>query len=154
MIQRSQRLGCGAKLCCCDYQNRIVSHVSSSVPKRQLPTYLSIDEMIRTRGSQQNSEEALRCQVIAIPDFAEQDWFAAISPIKLTAVSKDVSSNHSNTSGTALSRRSIGPRFKSRNGPAQRKPTKNARAYGSPNWVNGPWLCPQDPTPPFYVPKT
>ena len=89
----------------------MVSHVSSSVPKRQLPTYLSIDEMIRTRGSQQNSEEALRCQVIAIPDFAEQDWFAAISPIKLTAVSKDVSSNHSNTSGTALSRRSIGPRF-------------------------------------------
>ena len=36
---------------------------------------------------------------------------APISPIKLTAVSKDVSSNHSNTSGTALSRRSIGPRF-------------------------------------------
>ena len=66
----------------------MVSHVSSSVPKRQLPTYLSIDEMIRTRGSQQNSEEALRCQVIAIPDFAEQDWFAVISPIKITAVSK------------------------------------------------------------------
>ena len=89
----------------------MVSHVSSSVPKRQLPTYLSIDEMIRTRGSQQNSGEPLRCQVIAIPAFAEQDWLAAISPIKLTAVSKDASSNHSNTSDTALSRRSIGSRF-------------------------------------------
>ena len=116
----------------------MVSHVSSSVPKRQLPTYLSIDEMIRTRGSQQNSREALRCQVIAIPDFAEQD----ISPIKLTAVSKDVSSNHSNTSGTALSNRPSCPRFEPRDGPAQQTSTKNARVCVSPNWVNGPYATP------------
>ena len=52
---------------------------------------------------------------------------APISPIKLTAVSKDVSSNHSNTSGTALSRRSRGPRFKSRIDPLSGNP-QNTRA--------------------------
>ena len=57
----------------------MVSHVSSSVPKMQLPTYLSIDDMIRTRSFQQNSGEALRWKIITIPNFAEPNWFAAIT---------------------------------------------------------------------------
>ena len=105
----------------------MVSHVSSSVPKRQLPTYLSIDEMIRTRGFQQNSGGALRCQVITIRDFGQGDLFLAISSIKLTVVSYNISSYHSNISGTALRLRSQGSEFNPRNGQVGGNP-KNTRA--------------------------
>ena len=136
MIQRSQRLGCGAKLCCCDYQNRIVSHVSSSVPKMQLPTYLSIDDMIRTRSFQQNSENYYHSKFC-------RGWFAAIFTQYIkTVVSHPNSSNLSNTSGTALSNRSSCPRFESRDAPAQQTSKKNARVCVSPNWVNGPYATP------------
>ena len=120
----------------------MVSHVSSSVPKMQLSTYLSIGDMIRTRSFQQNSGEALRWKIITIPDFAEADWLPAISLIKKTVVSKQIRRNLSNTSGTALSNRPSCPRFEPRNGPAQRTSTKNARVCVSPNWVNGPYATP------------
>ena len=102
-----------------DVSCRMVSHMSRS--------YLSIGDMIRTRGFQQNSGATLRSRVIAISDFGQEDLFLAIPSIKLTVVSYNFSSYHSNTSGTALRLRSEGPEFNPRNGQVGDNP-KNTRA--------------------------
>ena len=50
LIQRSPRLGCGARIFTYAYENRIVSHMSRSVLEWELSTYLPIVEMLRTRA--------------------------------------------------------------------------------------------------------
>ena len=117
----------GARLFCCDSKNRMVSDVSCRMVSHMSRSYLSIDDMIRTRGFQQNSRATLGSRVIAISDFGQEDLLVAISSIKLTVVSSKVSSYHSNISGTALRLRSQGSEFKPRNVQLGDSP-KNARA--------------------------
>ena len=112
--ERPKSMSYGARLFCCDSKNRMVSDASCRMVSHMSRSYLSIGDMIRTRGFQQNSGATLRSRVIAISDFGQEDLFLAISSIKLTVVSYNVSSYHSNTSGAALRLRSRGSEFNPR----------------------------------------